>query len=678
MWLLDIKEHFYADDPQRGPADVKTALTGVEYFFLGNGSIQAAIQWDTSREGTALGLLVMHPCRFGPKRAALTFDPDVGLQHTVVRLRAGSAVHAPSADAVACHWSDDEGVPVVSAAWSSGAFQVEERFVCPDRTSPVLTRTVAVRNSGTSPADVTVETGPDAARLARDVHVAPGETTRLTLQYRLSEQDARPTVKAEWLDTPPASDGARAYWASLATCEFDSPVLNRLFAAARRGIPAVLGPRGEMDGSIWQYNLEWVRDQAIVSSALLMLGDVELSRTMLARLLTEFVSEAGDTVDSGRSRPLDEAELDQNGQLLLAVKTYVDWTGDVQFVREHWKTITAVAEFPLRDEFRHGDSGLLHNCREYWERHAVFGIKDGMELCYQFYPSMGLSAAARLARLVGERQRAERWDEEAARLKRAMLEDARFGLVENGCFIKRRLVDGTVQEQVQVQPNVGLPDWMPVAGPGPHYLDPDTCTVLPIALEFIDPASELARRTLAEVDRLWNQTWEGGGYSRYNVTSEPDSPGPWPFASVFVARASLEAGQHDRSWNVLNWLASTTGSKAGSWFEFIGPCRQPPAPQVGIIPWTWAELVHFFVHHLLGVRPADDSLLLRPRLLTGISNATAALRVGEHRLELCVRRTDDASRAGFTVNGVHRPYSPAGLRLPRPASGLNVTVDVPA
>ena len=534
-------------------------LAGVEYFFIGNGLVQAAVQWDTSGEGTSLGLLVMHPCRFGPKRAALTFDPEVGLRATTVQVRSGGQSHVPLAGTVECQWADDEGVPVVSATWKGGAFQVEERFFCPDRARPVLIRVVTVRNAGDGPVDVAVATGPEAERLERNASIEPGGTVRYVLQYRLSEADDRPIVKSAWLDAQPALDGARAYWSGLSTCSFDSPSLNHLFAAARRQMPAVLGPSGQMDGSIWQYNLEWVRDQAAVSSALLMLGDFALSRTMLARLLTDFVSEAGDTVDSGRSRPPEEAELDQNGQLLLAVKTYVDWTGDVPFVREHWKKMTAVAEFPLRPEFRHAESGLLHNCREYWERHAIFGIEDGMEMVYQLYVSMGLTAAAHLARLIGEAQQAERWDAEADRLKRAMLEDERFGLVDNGRFTKRRRVDGTVQERIHVQAGAGLPDWMPVAGPGLHYLNPDTCSILPIALEFIDPASEAAhadaRRCRPAVEsglgRRWVQSLQhhvGTGLA-WAVAVRIDIRGP-RVAGGGAVRPVLEcaqlAGLHDR------------------------------------------------------------------------------------------------------------------------------------
>jgi len=41
---MEVKEHLYADDPGRGPEDGWTTLPGVDYYFLGNGLIQAAVQ----------------------------------------------------------------------------------------------------------------------------------------------------------------------------------------------------------------------------------------------------------------------------------------------------------------------------------------------------------------------------------------------------------------------------------------------------------------------------------------------------------------------------------------------------------------------------------------------------------------------------------------------------------
>jgi len=40
---MEVKEHFYADDPRCGPEDAWTTLPGVDYFFIGNGLIQAAV-----------------------------------------------------------------------------------------------------------------------------------------------------------------------------------------------------------------------------------------------------------------------------------------------------------------------------------------------------------------------------------------------------------------------------------------------------------------------------------------------------------------------------------------------------------------------------------------------------------------------------------------------------------
>ena len=74
---MDMKEHIYADDPKVGHPDIRTYLEGVDYFFIGNGLIQAAVQVCRSGEGTPLGLLIMNPDRFGPKRAALPWLPMI-------------------------------------------------------------------------------------------------------------------------------------------------------------------------------------------------------------------------------------------------------------------------------------------------------------------------------------------------------------------------------------------------------------------------------------------------------------------------------------------------------------------------------------------------------------------------------------------------------------------------
>jgi hypothetical protein len=81
-------------------------------------------------------------------------------------------------------------------------------------------------------------------------------------------------------------------------------------------------------------------------------------------------------------------------------------------------------------------------------------------------------------------------------------------------------------------------------------------------------------------------------------------------------------------------MGSVPGAAAGSWFEFYGRRLSPPFPQVGVIPWTWAEIIHLTLENVLGVRPLENGLLLRPRLLPGSGPARADLSVRGLRLRL--------------------------------------------
>jgi hypothetical protein len=674
---MEVAEHFYTDDPRQGPPDAKTTLDGVDYFFLGNGLIQAAVQVCTSGQATPVGLLILHPERLGPKRRALTYDPKDGLAPTAVTIRAGARVFAPQTKALEAQWTDVGGVPAVRVAWQADDLRVEETFYCPDRCSPRLVRIIRARKSSPGTLHGAFRTGFQSEPLERPLELAGDALEEATLLYELRGSGDDQRVDVRWSDAAPDHADGAGYWGRCAALTCSSPTLEHLFRAARNQLPAAVAASGMTDGGIWQYNLEWARDQAFVAATLATLGAVDTAQTMFDRLLTKFVSDDGDCVDSGRRRAPAEVELDQNGYLLTSLETYVNWTGDVEVLRRHWPRIRALAEFPLRTVFRHAPSGLLHNRREFWERHAVHGIQDGMELTHQVYTALGLASAARLARLVSQPEPAQRWEQESQRIRKAMLGDARYGLIEDGRFIKRRGVNGAVQTMITPAAEAGLPGGVPLFGEGSHYLNPDTSTMLPIALEFVDPRGELARNTLADIEQLWNQRWDGGGYGRYHVSSEPDSPGPWPFPSLFVARAYFEAGEDDKVWRILNWLASAPGGRAGTWFEFYGPRPIPPYPQVGIIPWTWAEMTCFFIHHLLGVRPGYAGLVLRPSLLAGLDSVEARLRLRGHTLRVGMRRCRRGETPSCIVGSESYPYTPDRICLPMPSTDLDVQMVMP-
>jgi len=674
--MIDAAEHVYDDDPREGHPDVRTRLKDASYFFLGNGLIQGAVQFAPGGEGTPLGLLVMNPERLGKKREALTLDPGTGLEPTVVRLVTPEGEGAPCAGGLTVQWIEHRGVPAVQARWTRDGIEVRERFYCADRRTPRLVREISLRAIGAGVREVRLKTGGHGRSVERVLAVPAEGDARTWLVYTLDAHGGR--VHEATVGHDPLEEDARRYWTRSTHASFGDPLLDRPFNASRWQLPAVVSRHGRVDASLWQYTREWVRDQAFMALGLVCAGRRQEALVICRRLLREFVTAEGATIDSSEVRGPDEVELDQNGVLLYVLREYVRWTGDLDLVASSWERIAAVADFPLRPEFRHEPSGMLHNAREFWERHRIHGIEPGLELAHQLFVSIGLSSAAAMARLLSHNQDAARWEHAAQALRQAMLAHPTFALVDHRGFIKRRRLDGSVHEQIVPRPEAGLPAVAPLVQGGEHRLNPDTSAVLPIAFGFVPPDSQAALSTLAAIEPLWNQTWTGGGYGRYDFTSEPDSPGGWPFASLFVARAAVEAGDAERAWRVLRWLDSVPGAAAGSWFEFYGERVAPPFPQVGVVPWTWAELLFLLVHHVLGVRPDETHIRLRPRLLPGLGRATATLPIRGRWLRLEVIASADARQPACRVDGRPVDLSDGQWRVAHAADDVAVEIELPA
>lgn len=680
--MINASEHVYDDDPFSGHPDVRIRLAGASYFFLGNGLIQAAVQWAPEGEGSPLGLLVMDPDRFRKKRESLTLDPDTGLRTTALRIVCSRCSDTARPDTLTVAWTEHEGVPAVEARWSWRAGEVRELFFCPDRATPRLVRQVTITREDSASIEETVRIVTGGGRFGRlEVPLSGALAEQVSFVYELDASREAVLVRCcrEAIAVDPR---AATRHGSLAQVQFRHELVDRLWNCSRLQMSAALSATGHVDASIWQYNREWVRDQSAVALAFLQMGDREHAACILRRLLRDFVTPEGSAMDSSEVRAADEAELDQNGLLLYTLQQYVLWTGDLELVRSNWARLAALAEFPLRPEFA-TPSGLLANRREYWERHRIHGIEKGSELLYQVYPAMGLAAAGELADRLGYKDQGGRWAAAARGLRDAALAE-KGGMVEDGVLIKRRGVDGRPQREISPLAESGLPPLVPLGGPGPHMLDPDSCTALPIVLGFVPPDSALAARTLDLLEILWNQDWTTGGHGRYHVSSEPDSPGGWPIASLFAARAAVDAGRPDTAWRVLRWLDAVPGAAAGSWFEFYGPRIAPPAPQVGILPWNWAELITLLVQHVIGLRPTPDpgcpQLLLQPRLLPGLEHVSADIPVGSGRLHLELTRDSSRTKpwSRVAVDGtVVREAAESPVSVPTGARDVSIEVALP-
>jgi len=303
---------------------------------------------------------------------------------------------------------------------------------------------------------------------------------------------------------------------------------------------------------------------------------------------------------------------------------------------------------------------MVHNRREFWER----TLDDACELAYQTYVVLGLREAAALAEPLGAPDRAERWRAEARRIHDAMLSHPTRALVEGERLIKRRSVSG---EWVRTIHFPAAAQDVPLKTERVNLAEPDATMALPIAFGLVAPGSAVARNTLDELEKLWNARWSGGGYERYHSSGQCDQPGPWTFASCFILRAQHEAGLFDRSRRTLEWLNSVQGGRTGAWFEEI-PLVRSQAPTSGILPWTSGEISLFVVHHVLGVRFEDQTLVLKPALFPGSPRLQANLRFRQTRLALDIPGAGPLRFA--EVNGQRVSPDPDGaIRLPAAFAG---------
>jgi hypothetical protein len=669
--MIHVEEHVYHDDPKAGHPDARTQLPGVCYYFIGNGLIAAAVQHAPNGMGSLYGLLLMDPQQLKTKREALSFDPETGIEKTMLHIRCPRTDLPLARNHARVCWDYRYGFAAIRVEWQTDGLEIGELLYCPDRSSPRIAREIQVRNRSGKPAALSVGTGVRSESIGRDVHLPPGGEAELCILYALDEP--RQSVSLQFCDPKPPNCESRHHWSAATRVHFESPCLDHLFQSAAAQLPAMISRTGRIDAGIWQYNREWVRDQSLAAHAVLLCGHHELARVMLERLLVEFISEEGSTVDSSEVRDPEDAELDQNGTLLHVLREYALWTGDLGLIRANWDRIVRTAEFPLQPCFREPASGLMVNQRDYWERHAAYGIEPGMELMYQVYVSVGLSAAAELARQIEKWRDAERWRLEAERLKHAILSHPTHALVHEGGLFKRRGADGSVQERIIPKPGHGLPQEVGLARDIPHPLNPDSACALPILLGFVTPESDIARTTMCQLETLWNQGWESGGYGRYHMDSDPDSPGAWPFASLYIARAYLELRDYDKVWRVIHWLASLPEYPSGSYFEMYGNRISPPYAQNGIVPWNWAEIILLVVKNVLGFQPEENAIRVRPRLLPGLNCARGSIPFRDRRVFFDFHRDDLLAAPEFLVDS--HPFETAGEGLRLPFSGKDIHID---
>ena len=698
---------------QRIHSDYITYFPGIEYFHLGNGDIQAVIQYAPDRSPvhppTFLALTVMSPEHFTRKWSTYLFHPEKGFERTAARVTINGKEFVATPDSfVSAAWEYPEMIPTVALRWNAGAAEVKEDFFVPAE-GGLLFRSVTIRNVSSLAIEgrVSLSMMPNFA-LFDDIGIDENERIvfargftymRLLSPEKLVTTSGRYEMSAAAGFLPPgenrtltfvyAIEGAEKmlarkgrkrllqeagrYWNAKNTVRTGNPTLDYFYQLSQTGIKAMVSRHGKRDGGFWEYQMEWAGDDAMAMLGMVQAGLLEEPRIVIEKVLEKSIGVDGRTVEAGRLMPLELTEFVQNGIVLFALWAYAAWTGDLDTVRKHWKTVKLVADFPLHDVFRDPKSKLMKNKREWWERSDMFGFEDGYELAYQFWVALGLGKAAELARTIGDTVSAARWETASGEITNAAFVDPAYWLIEDGHLIKRRTRDGRWQRIVIPPDRNSMPPGSPISTEQEPSCEPDTSTVWPIIHGMVDPRSEIARNTLRWMEQIWNQRWEGGGYPRYNVTSEPDPPAPWPIASMLVARAYAEIGDSEKVWRVIEWLKRMHGGTSGGWFERYGQSITPPAPPVGVVGWVWEEVVSLVVYHLFGFRPELERLVIRPRLLSGISKIDGNFHVRKSVVKLTVVRSNSP---GATVDGKEVALAEGALIVPYAKIGKRVAIEM--
>jgi hypothetical protein len=370
--------------------DFRTDTPDTEYFFLGSGKIQAAIQWSKDTSCTPLGILLSHPQQFTRKHGSHLFHPEFGLERTMITVIIDGVRYQAMHDNLNICWSDHEGVPNVLATWKAGEHTVLQSFYIPYDTHTLI-HCVAVLGAGGK--HVEIETALYAnPTLFSSFGTGPSflYASGYSVLYLSSKQERRFNERFMTITAEDFGESAkeahiiyvtgtsteqveietnfvkeREYWEKTSHITSEKyKQLTDLFTASKLGLRSAVASNGRFDASIWQYGMEWGRDAAMIVEALIYSGQFELARSVLTNILTNLTNEKGMVAEASRFRGGLNAELDSNGLVLRVLQVYVEWTGDSQFLKEHAVRITEIADYLLQPEFLDKD-GYARCCTRY-------------------------------------------------------------------------------------------------------------------------------------------------------------------------------------------------------------------------------------------------------------------------------------------------------------------------
>ncbi|HET6485131.1 MAG TPA: glycosyl hydrolase family 65 protein [Spirochaetia bacterium] len=503
--------------------------------------------------------------------------------------------------------------------------------------------------------------GPHLAAGARLPRLGRGQsaTVRFAVAYGKTQQEMTAAARALRAEKT-VRVRAEKSWDALTSVVTADARLDTLYRASKAGIRAAISShekRGRINAGILQYDAEWSRDHDFIAAAAAMNGQTDLAQDALEYALENLTDDRGHCFCGAAWAGEDkDYQIDTNGIRLWALWVHHVYTGETRLLRRHApriRSLLGVFFDPVRWVPR---AGMLASTRDCWERWENCGLVPGFELEHQVWACMGLEKGADLAEILGDTALAARCRARATEIWDAVRSHPRYALMQSGHFMKRRTLAGAFQLTANAY-----------RGARVGYLEPDSSEIQPILTGLASGSSAAARATLRRMEKLWNQDglWKHGGYTRYNITSDPDqSSGPWPGVTILVARAALAARQWDVWSRAMDWVyrnAEPTWTLFEHYDYVAADKKNRRWYRGGIIPWlSFAEPSILMVQDLLGFRPCRAGIAIQPILPPGVRSLKARVPYRGHRVEVVVRgrgatcrwvRVDGKPHDGFDSRG---------------------------
>ncbi len=579
--------------------DARQRIPDTSYFVLGNGHIHAVVQVSADEEASQTALMLNPPGQAArPKQEWLNFDPEHGFSST--RLVISTAETELRADGRTCtrRWVQNEGIPTVEISWSGPLISVRERFFCPDRTKPQILRELRLTNPNKKRVTIEMSTGNGVIheRMRLDGYARK----RLTIRYRLTDDGAIEMGLTNW--SSPLIADVRT-WDSLLQCYCFDDRFARAITAARTQLGAQLSADGAGDARLWSREPERNGGSAALLRGLLVSGYHGTARSLLKSGLEAL---AHSLQSDSRPAVLEAAAW------LSAARAYALWTGDSATLEDCRPQLLPAAEYLARSApenlFKSEAPAAGGN---YW---CADTAEHGVAVALQ--AATALRDAAELPMAGNGSPDAAAWQQTAQ-------------TIEAQC--REQLRELSAAEAVATTATHEEPEQNAAAEPS---LAPEVRWNLLFAASVAQSRelnnSITGRRIFSRLQNLWNQTYSGGGYGRFDVAFETEAGGGRPLCSLWMAQAAMELGQTTEVQRTLEWLLATE-SAAGTWFE-----TYPPAPQRGqeradssdaLDPVAWAALLHLFIHHVFGIRPDGSGVRIKPRPISGCEEVRISIPI---------------------------------------------------